>query len=153
MSQRTSPHTLTERGRTTVMGTTLRCRPWQKCTTGQWRFTSMAQVSQCLLNSWCLIGCQWYILGQKRKYVLILFENSHFPEPINTFHGIQENNDEPIRVSYHKNIHYNSVVNPYKASVGVGLGLPSFKPGVIYISDFSLSNENLLKMYSPRGQP
>ncbi|XP_048029247.1 OTU domain-containing protein 5b [Megalobrama amblycephala] len=50
-------------------------------------------------------------------------------EPINTFHGIQENNDEPIRVSYHKNIHYNSVVNPYKASVGVGLGLPSFKPG------------------------
>uniref|UniRef100_A0A8C1X9S2 ubiquitinyl hydrolase 1 n=1 Tax=Cyprinus carpio TaxID=7962 RepID=A0A8C1X9S2_CYPCA len=50
-------------------------------------------------------------------------------EPINTFHGIQENNDEPIRVSYHKNIHYNSVVNPYKASIGVGLGLPSFKPG------------------------
>ncbi|NP_001314694.1 OTU domain-containing protein 5b [Danio rerio] len=50
-------------------------------------------------------------------------------EPINIFHGIQENNDDPIRVSYHKNIHYNSVVNPYKASVGVGLGLPSFKPG------------------------
>uniref|UniRef100_A0A673GW17 ubiquitinyl hydrolase 1 n=1 Tax=Sinocyclocheilus rhinocerous TaxID=307959 RepID=A0A673GW17_9TELE len=50
-------------------------------------------------------------------------------EPINTFHGIQENNDEPIRVSYHKNIHYNSVVNPHKASIGVGLGLPSFKPG------------------------
>lgn len=61
---------------------------------------------------------------------LILFDNSHLAEPINTFHGIQENNDEPIRVSYHKNIHYNSVVNPYKASVGVGLGLPSFKPGV-----------------------
>lgn len=51
-------------------------------------------------------------------------------EPINTFHGIQHNEDEPIRVSYHRNIHYNSVVNPNKATIGVGLGLPSFKPGV-----------------------
>uniref|UniRef100_A0A3Q3DR57 ubiquitinyl hydrolase 1 n=1 Tax=Hippocampus comes TaxID=109280 RepID=A0A3Q3DR57_HIPCM len=50
-------------------------------------------------------------------------------EPINTFHGIQQNNDEPIRVSYHRNIHYNSVVNPNKATIGVGLGLPAFKPG------------------------
>lgn len=51
-------------------------------------------------------------------------------EPINTFHGIQHHEDEPIRVSYHRNIHYNSVVNPNKATIGVGLGLPSFKPGV-----------------------
>ncbi|XP_056278162.1 OTU domain-containing protein 5-A isoform X2 [Pseudoliparis swirei] len=51
------------------------------------------------------------------------------PEPINTFHGIHQNNDEPIRVSYHRNIHYNSVVNPNKATIGVGLGLPAFKPG------------------------
>ncbi|XP_068034729.1 LOW QUALITY PROTEIN: OTU domain-containing protein 5-like [Anomalospiza imberbis] len=51
-------------------------------------------------------------------------------EPINTFHGIQHNEDEPIRVSYHRNIHYNSVVNPNKATIGVGLGLPSFKPGL-----------------------
>ncbi|XP_031423751.1 OTU domain-containing protein 5b isoform X3 [Clupea harengus] len=50
-------------------------------------------------------------------------------EPINTFHGIYQNKDEPIRVSYHGNIHYNSVVNPNKATIGVGLGLPSFKPG------------------------
>uniref|UniRef100_A0A7N4NIZ4 OTU domain-containing protein 5 n=2 Tax=Sarcophilus harrisii TaxID=9305 RepID=A0A7N4NIZ4_SARHA len=50
-------------------------------------------------------------------------------EPINTFHGIQQNEDEPIRVSYHRNVHYNSVVNPNKATIGVGLGLPSFKPG------------------------
>lgn len=54
----------------------------------------------------------------------------HVPEPINTFHGIHQNNDEPIRVSYHRNIHYNSVVNPNKATIGVGLGLPAFKPGV-----------------------
>lgn len=51
-------------------------------------------------------------------------------EPINTFHSIHQNNDEPIRVSYHRNIHYNSVVNPNKATIGVGLGLPAFKPGV-----------------------
>ncbi|XP_063072669.1 OTU domain-containing protein 5-A-like [Engraulis encrasicolus] len=50
-------------------------------------------------------------------------------EPINTFHGIYQNNDEPIRLSYHGNVHYNSVVNPNKATIGVGLGLPSFKPG------------------------
>ncbi|XP_029103469.1 OTU domain-containing protein 5-A-like isoform X2 [Scleropages formosus] len=50
-------------------------------------------------------------------------------EPINTFHGIYQNNDEPIRVSYHRNIHYNSLVNPSKATIGVGLGLPAFKPG------------------------
>ncbi|XP_015273598.1 PREDICTED: OTU domain-containing protein 5 [Gekko japonicus] len=50
-------------------------------------------------------------------------------KPINTFHGIHQNEDEPIRVSYHRNIHYNSVVNPNKATIGVGLGLPSFKPG------------------------
>lgn len=58
----------------------------------------------------------------------------HFslPEPINTFHGIHQNEDEPIRVSYHRNIHYNSVVNPNKATIGVGLGLPSFKPGVSF---------------------
>ncbi|XP_041035511.1 OTU domain-containing protein 5-A [Carcharodon carcharias] len=50
-------------------------------------------------------------------------------EPINTFHGIHQTEDEPIRVSYHRNIHYNSVVNPNKATIGVGLGLPAFKPG------------------------
>lgn len=44
--QRTSPHTSTGRGKTTAMATTSRCRPWRRCTTGQWRFTSTAQVSR-----------------------------------------------------------------------------------------------------------
>uniref|UniRef100_A0A3Q3GQ40 ubiquitinyl hydrolase 1 n=1 Tax=Labrus bergylta TaxID=56723 RepID=A0A3Q3GQ40_9LABR len=57
-------------------------------------------------------------------------------EPINTFHGIHQNNDEPIRVSYHRNIHYNSVVNPNKATIGVGLGLPPSNRG--YYADQSL---------------
>lgn len=50
-------------------------------------------------------------------------------EPINTFQGCVKTSDEPIRLSYHRN-HYNSIVDPYKATIGVGLGLPSFKPGL-----------------------
>jgi len=51
-------------------------------------------------------------------------------EPINTFHGAYKTDNDPIRLSYHRNIHYNSVVNPSKATVGVGLGLPGYQPGV-----------------------
>ena len=36
----------------------------------------------------------------------------------------------PIRLSYHQNNHYNSVVDPHTATVGVGLGLAGHKPGV-----------------------
>ncbi|XP_074597093.1 OTU domain-containing protein 5-like isoform X2 [Brevipalpus obovatus] len=50
--------------------------------------------------------------------------------PINIFQGCHQAENEPIRLSYHQNIHYNSVVNPYKATVGVGLGLPAYKPGI-----------------------
>jgi OTU domain-containing protein 5 len=38
--------------------------------------------------------------------------------------------NSPIRLSYHNNMHYNSVVDPYSATVGVGLGLPDLKPGM-----------------------
>lgn len=53
-------------------------------------------------------------------------------EPINTFHGAYKTDNEPIRISYHRNVHYNSVVDPYKATIGVGLGLPTnkFQPGL-----------------------
>lgn len=61
-------------------------------------------------------------------------------EPINIFHGGQQTDNEPIRLSYHRNVHYNSIVDPYKATVGVGLGLPSFKPG---LADKSLVKEAL----------
>ena len=50
-------------------------------------------------------------------------------EPINIFQGCHQTDNEPIRLSYHKNVHYNSIVNPQKATIGVGLGLPAFKPG------------------------
>ena len=51
-------------------------------------------------------------------------------DPINTFHGSYKTDNEPIRLSYHGNVHYNSVVDPRKATIGVGLGLPGLQPGV-----------------------
>lgn len=50
-------------------------------------------------------------------------------EPINIFHTMVESDNEPIRLSYQRGSHYNSIVDPYKATIGVGLGLPSFNPG------------------------
>ncbi|XGW18383.1 hypothetical protein V3C99_002762 [Haemonchus contortus] len=34
----------------------------------------------------------------------------------------------PIRLSYHGSSHYNSVVDPFAPSVGIGLGLPNYYP-------------------------
>ncbi|XP_060079189.1 OTU domain-containing protein 5-like [Ylistrum balloti] len=51
-------------------------------------------------------------------------------EPINTFSCTYKTENEPIRISYHRNTHYNSCVDPYKATIGVGLGLPGFQPGL-----------------------
>ncbi|KAL1129622.1 hypothetical protein AAG570_012567 [Ranatra chinensis] len=49
--------------------------------------------------------------------------------PINIFHGMHKTDNEPIRLSYQRGSHYNSIVDPHKATIGVGLGLPSFTPG------------------------
>ncbi|CAE1306993.1 OTUD5 [Acanthosepion pharaonis] len=51
-------------------------------------------------------------------------------DPINTFHSAYKTDNEPIRISYHRNVHYNSVVDPFKATIGVGLGLPGLQPGL-----------------------
>ncbi|XP_052779119.1 OTU domain-containing protein 5-A-like [Mya arenaria] len=53
-------------------------------------------------------------------------------DPINTFHGSYKTDNEPVRISYHRNVHYNAVIDPYKQTVGVGLGLPlsNFQPGL-----------------------
>lgn len=50
-------------------------------------------------------------------------------EPINIFQG-PKSESQPIRLSYHRSVHYNSIVDPFKATVGVGLGLPAYDPGV-----------------------
>ncbi|XP_023247466.1 OTU domain-containing protein 5-B isoform X2 [Copidosoma floridanum] len=67
-------------------------------------------------------------------------------EPINIFHGVQKTDNEPIRLSYQRGSHYNSIVDPYKATVGVGLGLPAFNPGAAdraLVSDAVRQSEDL----------
>lgn len=62
--------------------------------------------------------------------LIIIFKLFYFTEPINTFNCSYTTEDTPIRISYHRNVHYNSIVDPCKASIGVGLGLPGLHPGV-----------------------
>lgn len=52
-------------------------------------------------------------------------------EPINIFNSgsTEDSSNPPIRLSYQRSSHYNSIVDPYKATIGVGLGLPNFLPG------------------------
>lgn len=38
------------------------------------------------------------------------------------------NGYEPLRLSYHRYNHYNAILDPYKSSVGVGLGLAGYHP-------------------------
>lgn len=40
-----------------------------------------------------------------------------------------QTDNAPIRLSYHRGTHYNSLVDPYNATIGVGLGLPGLQPG------------------------
>lgn len=61
-------------------------------------------------------------------------------EPINIFHGCMKTDNEPIRLSYERGSHYNSIYDPHKPSIGVGLGLPSFQPG---LADKSLVSDAL----------
>jgi len=52
-------------------------------------------------------------------------------EPINIFQCVSRNNHEiavPLRLSYQRGIHYNSIVDPNNTAIGVGLGLPGLKP-------------------------
>uniref|UniRef100_A0A915K4L6 ubiquitinyl hydrolase 1 n=1 Tax=Romanomermis culicivorax TaxID=13658 RepID=A0A915K4L6_ROMCU len=63
-------------------------------------------------------------------------------DPINTFYTMNSSPrsepSAPIRVTYHRNMHYNSLVDPYAATIGVGLGLPQFYPGM---ADKNLLND------------
>ncbi|XP_065359232.1 uncharacterized protein DDB_G0289357 isoform X2 [Calliphora vicina] len=51
------------------------------------------------------------------------------PTPINIFNSEQSNNGyAPLRLSYQRGTHYNAIIDPYNATVGVGLGLAGYKP-------------------------
>uniref|UniRef100_W8BX61 ubiquitinyl hydrolase 1 n=1 Tax=Ceratitis capitata TaxID=7213 RepID=W8BX61_CERCA len=49
--------------------------------------------------------------------------------PINIFNSEQLNKGyAPLRLSYQRGSHYNAIIDPYDATVGVGLGLSGHKP-------------------------
>lgn len=50
-------------------------------------------------------------------------------EPINVVHGMYKTDNEPIRLSYHCSVHYNSIIDPWRPTAGHGLGLPDLQPG------------------------
>lgn len=51
-------------------------------------------------------------------------------EPINIVHGMYKTDNEPIRLSYHCGVHYNSIIDPWRPTAGHGLGFPNLEPGV-----------------------
>jgi OTU domain-containing protein 5 len=55
---------------------------------------------------------------------------SSFIEPINVVQGMYKTDNEPIRLSYHCGVHYNSIIDPWRPTAGHGLGLPDLQPGV-----------------------
>ncbi|XP_055854519.1 uncharacterized protein LOC129918169 isoform X2 [Episyrphus balteatus] len=49
--------------------------------------------------------------------------------PINIFNAEQQNNGyPPLRLAYQRGSHYNAIIDPFNATVGVGLGLAGYKP-------------------------
>jgi len=65
-----------------------------------------------------------------RPVEIYTFQGGRLKPPVNIFHGQYATDNAPIRLSYHHGNHYNSVFNPNNPSVGVGLGLPDFEPGL-----------------------
>lgn len=55
---------------------------------------------------------------------------AHQPEPLNLFQTSYDDQNPPIRLSYHNGNHYNSVRDPQNPTIGVGLGFPDYKPGL-----------------------
>ncbi|CAL2041895.1 unnamed protein product [Caenorhabditis brenneri] len=47
--------------------------------------------------------------------------------PSNNADQMQQN--PPLRLSYHRNVHYNAILAPNEPTIGVGLGLPGLVPG------------------------
>eukprot|EP01018_Ginkgo_biloba_P012211 Gb_34871 [translate_table: standard] len=52
---------------------------------------------------------------------------SYSTEPINIFHGTYGTDLPPIRLSYHRGNHYNSLIDPHRLTIGAGLGFSSLQ--------------------------
>lgn len=108
--------------------------------------------------------CLSYIVVQLRSIVIESVCNFYFIitfnfviwyfcfvlEPINIFHGgntSESSSNPPIKLSYQRGSHYNSIVDPHKATIGIGLGLPNFSPGSAdkkLLNDAVMQSEDLM---------
>ena len=62
-------------------------------------------------------------------------------KPINIFQSSYATSNAPIRLAYINGNHYDAVIDPYEATVGVGLGLPKLNPGGIEKANMKLAFE------------
>ena len=79
------------------------------------------------IHIYCYSSGDTQIVSQWRVITILV------SEPINIFQHIPQSESEvsiPMRLCYHRGVHYNSLVDPNNASLGVGLGLPGLKPGI-----------------------
>lgn len=60
-------------------------------------------------------------------YFKLIITFYFFKAPINIFNSEQVNY-APLRLSYQRGSHYNAIIDPYNATVGVGLGIAGYKP-------------------------
>merc|ERR1712192_172715 len=74
-------------------------------------------------------------------------------EPINIFQhmqnrpGVESELNIPIRLCYHRGVHYNSLTDPNNKNLGVGLGLPGLKPGIeskALVANALINRDNIL---------
>lgn len=70
-------------------------------------------------------------------------------EPVNIF-GLEQIKEgvEPLRLLYQRGSHYNAILNPYKPTVGLGLGLSGYRivdesPNVKHLRDAVRLSEDL----------
>ncbi|RXI04842.1 hypothetical protein DVH24_039116 [Malus domestica] len=100
---------------TRSMETILRSKPYLKCIIGPSIFIPIAQVFE--LNN------DFYLPSGEIFYSQCFVNLSEFDaEPINIFHGSYDTDTPPLRLSYHHGNHYNSLVDPRRQTIGVGLG-------------------------------
>ena len=66
-------------------------------------------------------------------------------KPINIFQASYATSNAPIRLAYINGNHYDAVIDPYEATVGVGLGLPQLNPGGIEKANLKLAFEKSKK--------
>lgn len=114
-SQRTLRSMSEEKDGVMFMAIILRSRLWRRCTADLSTSTATVQVGPHFIQ-YC---------------IKIIHKN--ISEPINIFQHIPQSESEvsiPMRLCYHRGVHYNSLVDPNNASLGVGLGLPGLKPGI-----------------------